>query len=114
MSMRPQAALLVKGGPGDGNTIMLSLGITVIGRTQPNDIVVDDPGVSRQHASIRGDASGYSITDLSSRNGTFVNDERLSAEPRQLRNWDKIELGGLDVHWVFMETEGTMEVPRVS
>ena len=70
MSMRPQAALLVKGGPGDGNTIMLSLGITVIGRTQPNDIVVDDPGVSRQHASIRGDACGYSITDLSSRNGT--------------------------------------------
>ena len=82
---------MVKGGPGDGNTIMLSLGITVIGRTQPNDIVVDDPGVSRQHASIRGDACGYSITDLSSRNGTFVNDERLSAEPRQLRNWDKID-----------------------
>ena len=81
----------MKGGPGDGNTIMLSLGITVIGRTQPNDIVVDDPGVSRQHASIRGDACGYSITDLSSRNGTFVNDERLSAEPRQLRNWDKID-----------------------
>ena len=82
---------MVKGGPGDGNTIMLSLGITVIGRTQPNDIVVDDPGVSRQHASIRGDASDYSITDLSSRNGTFVNDERLSAEPRQLRNWDKVD-----------------------
>ena len=47
MSMRPQAALLVKGGPGDGNTVMLSLGMTMIGRTQPNDIVVDDPGISR-------------------------------------------------------------------
>jgi pSer/pThr/pTyr-binding forkhead associated (FHA) protein len=112
VSTSPQAALLVKGGPDDGNTIMLSLGTTVIGRTPPNDIVVDDPGVSRQHASIQGDAEGYSITDLDSLNGTFVNDQRLGKEPYRLRNWDRIQLGGLDTHWVFMETEGTIAIPK--
>ena len=114
MSLSAPAALQVKGGPDDGNTILLSQGTIIIGRAPGNDIVVDEAEVSRQHASIRGEAGGYWIADLESRNGTFVNDERIGKEPKQLRNWDRIELGALSTHWVFMETEGTIAVARES
>ena len=112
MSMASRAVLQIRGGPNDGNTILLSTGMTLIGRTSGNDIVVDEQGVSRQHASIRGDDNGFWVTDLGSRNGTFVNDTRLGQEPYRLRNWDRIEIGGATTHWVFMEPEDTTEVPR--
>jgi pSer/pThr/pTyr-binding forkhead associated (FHA) protein len=84
-----------------------------MGRAALNDLVLDQPGVSRQHAGIRGDSEGYWIADLGSRNGTFVNGERLKSEPRLLRNFDRIELGGTNtpVSWVFMESQATIEMP---
>ena len=109
-----RAVLSVRGGPGEGNTIMLGEGVTVIGRGEDAEITVDEPGVSRQHASIRGDANGFWVVDLGSRNGTFVNDIPVGTAPHRLRNWDRIELGGTAVSWVFMESEETMEMPRVA
>jgi pSer/pThr/pTyr-binding forkhead associated (FHA) protein len=108
-----RAVLSVREGPDEGNTVMLSEGVTVIGRGADNGIVVDEPGVSRQHASIRGDANGFWVVDLGSRNGTFVNDTPVGESPHRLRNWDRIQLGGTSVHWVFMESEETMEMPRI-
>jgi len=104
---------MVRGGPNEGNSIALSTGMTSIGRAPLSDIVLDQPNVSRQHAGIRGDSEGYWIADLGSRNGTFVNGEKLVAEPRRLRNFDRIELGGTNtsVHWVFMESQATIDVP---
>ena len=83
-----------------------------MGRAALNDVVLEEPGVSRQHAGIRGDAEGYWIADLGSRNGTYVNSERLGADPRRLRNFDRIDLGGTDttVHWIFMESQSTIDV----
>ena len=108
-----EAILLVRGGPEEGNSITLREGMTIMGRAALNDIVVDQPGVSRQHAGIRGDSEGFWLADLGSRNGTFVNGEQLPADPRRLRNFDRIELGGTDsaVHWVFMESQATMDMP---
>ena len=48
MNQMPQAVLLVRGGVNDGSTIPLSEGMTMIGRAPLNDIVIDEPGVSRQ------------------------------------------------------------------
>ena len=84
----------------------------MIGRSEFNDIEINSEGVSRQHASIRQDAQGFWISDLASKNGTYVNGEEVSSEPQQLKNWDRIEFGGLDYHWVFMESRDTVEVPR--
>ena len=97
------AMLLVRGGTGNGSTIELTEGTTTIGRALSNDIVVDEPGISRQHADIRGDSEGYWIADLSSRNGTFVNGVSIGAEPVRLRNTDRVELGGTNkpVYWVY-------------
>ena len=88
----------------------------MMGRAALNDVVLEEPGVSRQHAGIRGDAEGFWIADLGSRNGTYINGERLGADPTRLRNFDRIELGGTDttVHWIFMESQSTIDVPRPS
>ena len=73
------------------------------------------PGVSCQHAGIRGGRDGYWIADLGSRNGTFINGEKIAIEPRRLKNFDRIELGGTNtvVHRVFMESQATVEIPRL-
>jgi predicted component of type VI protein secretion system len=51
-----------------------------IGRDPENELVLEDPdrGVSRFHAEIRGEPSAYSIADLESRNGTWIDGERIT------------------------------------
>ena len=114
--MTAEALLLVRGGPDDGSRIALSEGMTKIGLTSANDIVLDEELVSRRHARIRGDSSGFWLSDRGSRNGTFVNGEKLGSEPRLLRNLDRVELGGNTqrVHWVFIESQATIDMPSPS
>ena len=50
-----------------------------IGRIPDNDIVVPHFSVSRHHAELRTTAGGYRIVDLGSHNGTFVNEQRVTA-----------------------------------
>jgi pSer/pThr/pTyr-binding forkhead associated (FHA) protein len=48
-----------------------------VGATPDNDIVVRVEGVSRTHARIVGEQDGYWVEDANSRNGTWVNGERV-------------------------------------
>ena len=52
----------------------------VVGRGDGAGLVLDDPSVSRQHARIAFDGAMWSITDLGSRNGTFVDGRRIRGE----------------------------------
>ena len=68
----------------------------VLGRALEADVRVNDAKVSRQHAVINKsqtveDAEEYVLTDLNSRNGTFLNGEKISREI--LSNGDKITIG---------------------
>ena len=63
-----------------------------IGKGPRNDVVMADAAVSAAHAIIRGEGEKYTITDLGSRNGTFVNGERVSSA-RQLNHGDVIGMG---------------------
>jgi predicted component of type VI protein secretion system len=57
-----------------------------IGRDNQNDVVLNDPakGVSRFHAEIRAEAGGYTLVDLKSRNGIWVNGKRVSTAALRL------------------------------
>ena len=113
--MALKAMLWVHGGPDNGKQIPLPDSAAVsFGRGPDNDIVVDDPRVSRQHATIRGDRSGFWLEDLGSRNGTFVNGELLEGEGTRLKDQYAIALGGTDspVQWVFSELGGTLIMER--
>jgi ABC-type multidrug transport system ATPase subunit len=63
-----------------------------IGRDASNDIVLDNPTVSRYHAQIERVGQRYRVTDLRSANGTFVNDQRIE-EDVWLQPEDTIRIG---------------------
>ena len=66
-----------------------------IGRDQSRaQIVFDDPTVSRLHARLVEEVEGvFMLHDEGSASGTFVNDERIDLQPRELHSGDLIEFG---------------------
>ena len=71
---------------------VLKIGKTTLGRKPDNDIVIVDDSASRLHAEIFCQGDLAVVYDLGSRNGTFVNRERLS-QPHNLRHEDQIRIG---------------------
>lgn len=84
--------LIVRRGPQPNQTFDLNKDILSLGRDITNDIVINDPEVSRHHLRITRSADGISIEDLGSTNGTFINGQRLSGV-RALNRGDIIGLG---------------------
>lgn len=84
--------LVVRRGPQPNQTYDLNKDISTLGRDITNDIVINDPEVSRHHMRMTRGAGGFTIEDLGSTNGTFVNGQRLTGS-RPLRPGDMIGLG---------------------
>jgi adenylate cyclase len=65
-----------------------------VGRGRQNDVVIEDQYVSRVHFQLTPirDQSGYFITDMGTRNGTFLNGKKIS-KPTILKNGDEIRVG---------------------
>jgi pSer/pThr/pTyr-binding forkhead associated (FHA) protein len=84
--------LIVRRGPQPNQTYDLNKDIITLGRDITNDIVINDPEVSRHHMRMTRGAGGYTIEDLGSTNGTFVNGQRLTGA-RPMRPGDMIGLG---------------------
>ena len=70
----------------------LGEGVSVMGREPGVEVRVDAPGVSRRHARIVVRGAEATIEDLGSKNGTFVQGERVS-EPCVLHDGDVVQLG---------------------
>jgi pSer/pThr/pTyr-binding forkhead associated (FHA) protein len=85
------AYLVVRRGPASQQTYLLSDQTLILGREAINDIALNDPEISRRHASITYRDGRYVIEDLGSTNGTFVNGRRITA-PTMLSNGDVLEL----------------------
>ena len=85
-----EGILLVLKGPGAGARYLLDTNQTKIGRDTNNDIHLDDITVSRSHAMISKD-SGYSIKDLGSLNGTYLN--VISVKESNIKAGDEIQIG---------------------
>ncbi len=80
-------------GPDRGRTIEPSADGTpiVLGR-ESSDIVLPDPAVSRRHAELCFGGGRWTVRDLGSSNGTFVNEQKV-AEQLELRHNDQIRCG---------------------
>ncbi len=89
-----QDYLLITKGPRTGEKITLSTDSMTIGRVAPADTVIPLDSVSRSHARITRVGVAYTVQDLGSSNGTFVNGERISGSPRSISNGDVVALGG--------------------
>jgi FHA domain len=73
-----------------GRVLPLKIGLNSVGRLPDNDVVIDDPSVSRRHCAIiiHSDLS-IVIHDTASKNGTAVNGIRIQ-QPTRLQNGDEI------------------------
>jgi pSer/pThr/pTyr-binding forkhead associated (FHA) protein len=85
-----EGILLVLKGPGAGARFLLDSNQTKIGRDTNNDIHLDDITVSRSHAMI-SKVDGYSIKDLGSLNGTYLN--AISVKESSIKAGDEIQIG---------------------
>jgi hypothetical protein len=77
---------------------------TMVGRAASNDLVIDSPRVSREHARLIRQGWRVILEDLGSTNGTYVNGERVRA-PMELQDGDRVRLG--DVLLVFHDPSVT-------
>lgn len=85
---QPRGSQLVINGE---QTISLTDAVVNIGRSRENHIVLDDPYISRHHAQMRLRFGHYTLFDIQSQTGTFVNDARI--RQHQLQAGDVIRVG---------------------
>ncbi len=91
-SLPPGMALLVvRRGPNAGARFLLDRDVTSSGRHPDSDIFLDDVTVSRRHAEFHRGPGGFTVRDVGSLNGTYVNRERV--ESATLNNGDEVQIG---------------------
>jgi pSer/pThr/pTyr-binding forkhead associated (FHA) protein len=84
--------LVVTRGPNVGARYLLGQNVVKAGRHPESDIFLDDITVSRRHVEIRPDADGtYTLRDVGSLNGTYVNRERI--DEATLAPGDEVQIG---------------------
>jgi len=91
-ALPPNTALLVvRRGPNAGSRFLLDSDLTEVGRRPDSDIFLDDVTVSRRHAEFHRGGAGFTVRDVGSLNGTYVNRERV--ESATLSNGDEVQIG---------------------
>ncbi|MDZ4849103.1 MAG: ATP-binding protein [Pirellulaceae bacterium] len=97
------ASLFMIRGRDAGKHFTILNGRTTIGRDGLCDIQVTDHEVSRQHAEIERDDQQFTLIDLNSSNGSFVNGKRI--EKNLLRSGDRLQFGRTLLVFTMNETE---------
>ncbi len=77
---------------------------TYIGRSEESHIRVQRPSVSRQHALVAAGPAGFTIQDLHSQNGTYINGERIR-EQAPLQDGDRVTLGDAEFVFQFLKSD---------
>ena len=85
------AVLVVQRGPGEGTAYPLVPPVVHIGRASDQEVFLDDITVSRRHAELRLEGTTWTLVDLGSLNGTYVN--KQAVQESQLVSGDEIQIG---------------------
>ncbi|MCC0099354.1 FHA domain-containing protein [Streptomyces flavotricini] len=86
------ALLIVRRGPNSGSRFLLDGELTTAGRHPQSDIFLDDVTVSRRHVEFRrSQDGGFTVADVGSLNGTYVNREPIDSVA--LHNGDEVQIG---------------------
>ncbi|GAA4336602.1 FHA domain-containing protein [Streptomyces venetus] len=86
------ALLVVRRGPNSGSRFLLDGDLTTAGRHPQSDIFLDDVTVSRRHVEFRrGQDGSFTVADVGSLNGTYVNRERI--DQVAVNNGDEVQIG---------------------
>jgi pSer/pThr/pTyr-binding forkhead associated (FHA) protein len=85
------ALLVVQRGPGAGSRFLLDSDVVHVGRHPDSDIFLDDVTVSRRHAEFTRAGGTFTVNDIGSLNGTYVNRDRIDSVT--LRSGDEVQIG---------------------
>lgn len=96
----PWAELVVTAGNAAGMKFPLIKEVCIIGRKEGNDICLQDPNISRIHARIEQGEQDYTVIDMGSTNGTFVNGRRVVKTT--VKPGDNIKLGKTELKFQVM------------
>jgi DNA-binding NtrC family response regulator len=91
-SCRLKFQLRVSSGPGAGRVARGTGPQLSVGSAPENDLVLDDPLISRRHLVVRWSDRGYWVRDAGSMNGTFIDGHAIQAA--LLRHGSELALGG--------------------
>jgi pSer/pThr/pTyr-binding forkhead associated (FHA) protein len=108
---RPEALLRIVLRDGSVVERDISQNEVSLGKGPQNDIILPDASVSSAHAIIRFEDGVFKITDLGSRNGTLVNDARVT-EPREIQHSDLIKMGHCSLTFRLKEAGDTLSMPQ--
>ena len=86
-----KAMLIVRSGPSEGTSFLLTGDTTSIGRSDNADVMLDDVTVSRRHAELFRTPEGWTLRDSGSLNGTYVN--RTLIDQAVLHGGDEVQIG---------------------
>ncbi|MCI1263108.1 MAG: FHA domain-containing protein, partial [Tetrasphaera jenkinsii] len=102
-ALRPGTALLiVQRGANTGARFLLDNAEVTAGRGPDSDIFLDDVTVSRKHAVFSREDERFTVRDVGSLNGTYVNRERIDVVT--LDNRDEVQIGKFRL--VFHQAKG--------
>ena len=76
-----------------------------LGRSKECEFILNDPNVSRRHATVKKDWNGFTIMDLGSKNGVLINDKHIK-KTRRLKDHDEIIIG--PVKLVFIDPDADL------
>ncbi len=85
-------------GPLQGRVLVIEADEQILGRRSTSDLVLDDPHVSRAHATVRKTAGAVLIEDLKSTGGTWVNDEQVTGSAA-LKHGDVVKFGNIETRF---------------
>ncbi len=85
------ALLVVQRGPSAGSRFLLDTDTVTAGRSSDAEIFLDDVTVSRKHAEFRRGSDGFTVRDVGSLNGTYVNRDRIDSV--LLQGGDEVQIG---------------------
>ncbi len=85
------ALLVVQRGPGSGSRFLLDADVVSAGRHPDSEIFLDDVTVSRRHAEFHREGETFTVSDVGSLNGTYVNRDRIDRV--QLKDGDEVQIG---------------------
>jgi pSer/pThr/pTyr-binding forkhead associated (FHA) protein len=95
----------VQRGPNSGSRFLLDKDVTTAGRHPESDIFLDDVTVSRRHAEFHRATEAFTVRDVGSLNGTYLNRERI--DEAALANGDEVQIGKYRLVFFASQREST-------
>ena len=98
------ALLVVQRGPGSGSRFLLDQDVISAGRHPESEIFLDDVTVSRRHAEFHRQGDSFTVSDVGSLNGTYVNRDRIDRV--RLNDGDEVQIGKFRLVFFSGHTDG--------